>query len=564
MDFKLVRKGYSPHQVKDYAKRIASELKKLEEELAKRDEDLKALKYKLERAQNIDDEILTEHLGASAARLINTARKEAAAKEIEAAAEAEEIRSQARNEAEEIRSQAETAFKERMEAARTEAERLETEAKSVRHKILKEMSRRRKEIIVEIERLRAGRNRLMDSFEASQKVILDVKEDLSHSLGEAKVVANRAAQKVMSKPEPTPEELEEEIAAAKLLGFPESSFRPRLRPPVSAPPLSSAPSSTPPAAPPPRAPVAKPRAPVAKAPPVVSSPGSVKSTSPKVRTSPKPAITDRPAITDMPAVADAPKTKHTPAPVQDLPSRDLPASDTKSTSSVSKPTPDSHSLFERLKVEQTIQKSKIDKAKTQQSPKKSPSKTPEPEDIKLEKEDKDSQIIKEAENIAKKAGEEKQQAIAEEASEEFKKEAQAAKEIENGAEIKNGINESLNELSRTLERQLKQAIAFDQNQVLDSLRQRRKKEMPPVETQTAAYLETINIAELEQAAGKNIDQLEQLILEYWVSPLRSSLEECFKDKEGGDPQIEVRNSFRDFKQNECSKIATAMARRILN
>ncbi len=555
MDFKFVRKGYSPKQVEEYHKQVSEKLKQLEQKLLKQDEDLKVAQHQLEKAQSVDEEVLTEHLGISAARLISAARKEAEASEKEAATKADDIRTQAKKEAEAILSKAETAYKERIEAARAEAQHLEAEAKSIRRKTLQEMSRRRKEIIAEIERLRAGRNRLLDSFESSQKVIIEVKEDLSHSLGEAKVVADRAAKKVMSRPEPTPEELEEEIAAAKLLNLPQSSFPHKQhtqqpQPVTHNQPVTDKKTSTPlPSSASSTSPTARPQAEQTSASPPktlatedVSARPRAEQTSmsppePTYPTAPKPVSKPVPVHPE-PAAAPQP-AKDVPKPKSDIHPADA--------------QPDAHSLFERLKAEQTINKATTSKTnrprrdtgeKTSEAPKSQPSSSseptvPDPEPAVPHNDDLPTSVSRpKTERKEKEKTEPKQEA-----------------EPQDKADI--------SELSRTLERQLKQAIALDQNQVLDSLRQRRKKEMPPLESQTAAYLENINIAELEQAAGKNIEQLEQLILEYWVNPLRTSLEECFKN-EKNDPQIEVRNSFRDFKQNECSRIAAAMAQRILN
>lgn len=540
------RRGYNPKDVDSYISQLTAKLSEIQVRLQHLEAELHEYKTSDGNPEKeIDEEILTGILGSSVARLLTTAKREADFIKKESITKAEEIINSAKHEVKEIHERAEQAFKERIDAAKAEAEKLKAEALSIRQRTLEDLGRKRKEAVAQVERLTAGRDRLINSFEASQKLLTEIKGRVNESLASAKVAADSASRRITSKPAITSAELEEEIAVAKLLDLPQSIYNPG---------RSS------------------------------SQKQEAKTMSPDTKNEivgiPSQAIEDdkieigKIEIDELEIVAEARPKKELQIEINppliaadrsalEIPTPNLDKAVEHITTSTSKEeqtqntpvdsaTSDSTaSLFERLKKEQA------QKTKTPRKTKTATTKEVDAIEIKMDTEVEVEVIDTEAEPL----------------QEDLKSEPQISKTPET-PDIESSINsaiteETIDKLSRSIEKQIKYGLAQDQNQVLDILRQKKRDhELPPVEDQTAAYIEAINNDELSQLVDQEVSVSKELVLELLINPLRKNLDDCLGNEvDGADNSLliqkEIRDSYRNFKQIECSKIAHDMAERVL-
>jgi cell division septum initiation protein DivIVA len=141
------------------------------------------------------------------------ARETAAAVTEAAEADAERIRSGAEADAAETKERAEA----ELEAAREQGREMVAEAQAVRERVLRDMAARRRKARQQVEKLNAGRERLLAAYATVRSTLDDATLELTASLGEARVAADAAARRVADEPEETVEELEAEVAAARLV-----------------------------------------------------------------------------------------------------------------------------------------------------------------------------------------------------------------------------------------------------------------------------------------------------------------------------------------------------------
>ena len=663
--FDISKKGYDPQQVHAFTEEMSSLLKDAQQQINQLNLELQQAQTNIEDSQYIDPEVLTEHLGAAAARLLNAARREAEAAEKEAQNESQEMLQGARREASEIRSKAEEAFNERIEAAKAEAKRINEEAIIARRKTLTEMGLKRKEISAQIARLRAGRDLLLDSIENVGSQVGAVKEDLSNSLADAKIAADRAARKVMEDPEPSVEYMEAELATAKLLqpqtSEPEAdedegldyltnSDGQEISSPepaeaqnieieiidIDAPPMEEAASKSESApnnleenkdldtvviiedsylsndqndedidaVPDTRQSESDSLEPPAHLGRAAKRQWKRKEKKNQKRVtqlySPDPhtlaennvegviSIELEPTKIEKPDLGSLKDIKPTKLPEK----ASLPVQKTKSPEIKELNT---ESLFEHLKkeasgadsssIEDKVSKSgeaeKIIQAKTKKTEPQETQKieepeqleddqTPEPEENDSSLEEpavaSDTEVITETESEAEPEPEEPNQPIQDteiesepsESKEQFNPETEPADE----APVEKTNQAQYLELSNFIASRLKEALAEDQNLVLESLRQARTKTLSPQnlpETQ-----ERINI--YTKALGldsQNIEIPENLLLSHWVEPLQQKIEDCFTE-DSLSTQKEIRNTYRAFKQLESEKLSQAIASKILD
>ena len=93
------------------------------------------------------------------------------------------------------------------------------EARAVRERILTDMARRRNHARQQLERLRAGRERLLDAIEAVRATAEQVAGELSGSLVEARLAGERAGRQVDVDTIPSLNELDAEVELAKDAGL---------------------------------------------------------------------------------------------------------------------------------------------------------------------------------------------------------------------------------------------------------------------------------------------------------------------------------------------------------
>ena len=249
-------RGFDQHQVRTYLEDMARWLRISAEREETLLEQLSAAEARLEEAaeseegerEELDNERLTQMVGAETARVLVAAQE--AARDITAKAESrsDELIAEAEEKAQVLQAQAEGLLAERaqeaeeqaaqimveverkladadsevierLEVAQAEGERLVAEARVVREKTLRDMARRRNVGRQQVERLRAGRDRLLEVYEFVRGSLDEVTAELEGVLGEAKLVADKAAEGVDIDLIPTVAELEEDVEAALRSGL---------------------------------------------------------------------------------------------------------------------------------------------------------------------------------------------------------------------------------------------------------------------------------------------------------------------------------------------------------
>lgn len=135
----------------------------------------------------------------------------------------EELRSTIR-ELEAALADARPATEAELEAAKARGRELVLEAQAVRHRILEDLARRRRALRRQIEQLRAGRERLLETYEVIDHTVREATQELAVTLNEAQAAAERAGRRVAGEAAPPPADevaaLEAEIDAARLAGLP--------------------------------------------------------------------------------------------------------------------------------------------------------------------------------------------------------------------------------------------------------------------------------------------------------------------------------------------------------
>ena len=282
MTFPTSFRGYDPEHVRGFLESIAMELREAHDHEIALELALEAAEARTESIQRPDETQLTELLGEETVRVLLAAREAAAeirskgedsvarllreaqdevtrmkadaekvletrTKEAEVAAEgirsgaqaqAETMKAEAEAAAAALRAQGEAAVADaRLEGdrirgeARAEAEQINEAAKAhgremveeallVRTRVLEDLSRKRKAARVQLERLQAGRERLLESYDIVRRTLDEATNELRGSLTAAKQAADAAARRVEAEPVATVEQLDAEVAAARDAGLP--------------------------------------------------------------------------------------------------------------------------------------------------------------------------------------------------------------------------------------------------------------------------------------------------------------------------------------------------------
>jgi DivIVA domain-containing protein len=280
--FDVARRGYEQQEVRGYLHEVSGLVERLLRTEAELRERAERAENRLAMAERPDEATLIEILGEETTRVLTSARESAAeirAKAEEAAArmveeattEAADIRAgatqdadarlaQARVEAERLLEQARTELERRSaeaeeaaarikaaaeedaeslreaarsdgerareegeadrEAARQEGRQMVAEAQAVRERVLRDLAARRKRARTQVEKLNAGRERLLEAYEVVRRTVDEATTELTHSLVDARIAADAAARRIDEEPEPTLEQLDEEVANAGLVDLP--------------------------------------------------------------------------------------------------------------------------------------------------------------------------------------------------------------------------------------------------------------------------------------------------------------------------------------------------------
>ncbi|MBK5334132.1 MAG: DivIVA domain-containing protein [Ilumatobacteraceae bacterium] len=201
--FSTSRRGYDQTEVRDLLRMVAAEMARLQERE-------KFLERELRTAQRgsansvvaLDEEVVTRMLGEEAARILQTAREAASQIKIRTEDAASRMLREATDEAQRLREEAEVEAARRRQDASADAEselvmakqqgrEMVNEARAYRERVLSELARRRELARQQIEQLMHGRDRLLQAFERSRLVAVDVMAELT-PLGEPAEYVNLA------------------------------------------------------------------------------------------------------------------------------------------------------------------------------------------------------------------------------------------------------------------------------------------------------------------------------------------------------------------------------------
>lgn len=280
--FEVGRRGYEQQEVRAFLHEVSSLVERLQRESAELRERAERAETRLGLAAEPDEAMLLEVLGEETTRVLTSARDaaaeirakaEAAAERIieeatteaaetragavrdadrrlaDAATESESVLAAARTELERRSAEAEEAAARiredavsqaqalrdegqreldqvresataELEAARTRGREMVAEAQAVRERVLRDLAIRRKKARQQVEKLNAGRERLLQAYEVVRRTIGEATDELSTSLSDARLAADAAARRIEDEPDPTLEELDEEVTTAGLVDLP--------------------------------------------------------------------------------------------------------------------------------------------------------------------------------------------------------------------------------------------------------------------------------------------------------------------------------------------------------
>src|SRR5215207_3840143 len=279
--FSPARKGYDPAEVRGYLHELSDLVARLQRAEAHQLERAERAEARAELAEQLDQHRLIELLGEETARVLDAARQAAsdirtkaqesaarmvgdaleeahklveqaehdgALRKVQIVAEADAIRRDAESalergraegqelvdemrrqaeserermlvEGEQARADAEVEAERVRAAARDQARELVGEAEAVRERMLGDLARRRRSAREQLERLNAARERLLAAYEVVRRTVDEATTELTVALPEAKAASELALRRVTDEPEPTADELEAELAVARMSGL---------------------------------------------------------------------------------------------------------------------------------------------------------------------------------------------------------------------------------------------------------------------------------------------------------------------------------------------------------
>ncbi|MEP7112660.1 MAG: DivIVA domain-containing protein [Ilumatobacteraceae bacterium] len=200
--FSTSRRGYDQTEVRDLLRMVAAEMARLQEREKFLERELRTAQRGTNSVVALDEEIVTRMLGEEAARILQTAREAASQIKIRSEDGASRMLREATDEAQRLREEAEVEAARRRQDASSDAEselvmakqqgrEMVNEARAYRERVLSELARRRELARQQIEQLMHGRDRLLQAFERSRLVAVDVMAELT-PLGEPAEYVNLA------------------------------------------------------------------------------------------------------------------------------------------------------------------------------------------------------------------------------------------------------------------------------------------------------------------------------------------------------------------------------------
>ena len=181
---------------------VAAEMARLQEREKFLERELRTAQRGTNSVVALDEEVVTRMLGEEAARILQTAREAASQIKIRSEDGASRMLREATDEAQRLREEAEVEAARRRQDASADAEselvmakqqgrEMVNEARAYRERVLSELARRRELARQQIEQLMHGRDRLLQAFERSRLVAVDVMAELT-PLGEPSEYVNLA------------------------------------------------------------------------------------------------------------------------------------------------------------------------------------------------------------------------------------------------------------------------------------------------------------------------------------------------------------------------------------
>lgn len=200
--FSTSRRGYDQSEVRDLLRMVAAEMARLQERERFLERELRTAQRGTNSVVALDEEVVTRMLGEEAARILQSAREAASQIKIrsedgasrmlrEAADEAQRLREEAEVEAARRRQDASADAESELVMAKQQGREMVNEARAYRERVLSELARRRELARQQIEQLMHGRDRLLQAFERSRLVAVDVMAELT-PLGEPSEYVNLA------------------------------------------------------------------------------------------------------------------------------------------------------------------------------------------------------------------------------------------------------------------------------------------------------------------------------------------------------------------------------------
>ncbi len=236
-------RGYDQSEVRDFLSRVATEVRALRDRADQLESAWHSAEERAARPPVLDEDTLMDAVGEETASILRAARSAAADLRTRAAQEMERMTADAEARAEQIRAEAEVVLARQttvaeqaasrvVESARAEAAEMVDKARveadavraaaqqertltidgaiATRERVLDDLARRRRVASVQIEQLRAGRERLLESYGVVRRTLEEVNDELNRADAEARAAADEVGRRMQRDYHPEPIVAEED------------------------------------------------------------------------------------------------------------------------------------------------------------------------------------------------------------------------------------------------------------------------------------------------------------------------------------------------------------------
>jgi DivIVA domain-containing protein len=222
-------RGYDQSEVREFLGRVATEIRALRDRTDHLESAWHSAEERAARPPVLDEDTLMDAVGEETASILRAARSAAADLRTRAAQETERMIAEAEARAQEIRAEAEVVLAREttvaeqaasriVESARSEAAQMVDKARAegdatraaaqhertltiegaiaTRERVLDDLARRRRVASVQIEQLRAGRERLLESYGVVRRTLEEVNDELNRADAEARAAADEVGRRM--------------------------------------------------------------------------------------------------------------------------------------------------------------------------------------------------------------------------------------------------------------------------------------------------------------------------------------------------------------------------------